>query len=324
MNREPDIQEIRRTAERLRPHIHRTPVLTCSWLDGLCGAELHFKCENFQKAGAFKIRGALNAVLSLTDDEAARGVVTHSSGNFGAALALAARIRGIRATVVMPSNSTRIKVDAVTGYGAQVELCEPTLQAREAGAERVLVETGGTLLHPYDDYRIIAGQGTAALELCLDCPDLDIVIAPVGGGGLLGGTAIATRALLPAARVLAGEPAAADDAYRSLQAGELIPQTGTMTIADGLRTSLGARNFPIIHRLVDRIILMSESAIVEAMRLIWERMKIVVEPSAAVTLAAILTEPELFAGRRVGLIISGGNVDLAALPFTDRDEGRAR
>ncbi len=316
MSTEPKLSEIRAAAERVGPHIHRTPVLTCAALDRICGARLFFKCENFQKTGAFKIRGAANAVFCLDEERASRGVVTHSSGNFAAALALAASWRGIEATVVMPEGSPAVKSEAVAGYGARIVPCEPTLAAREETAACVQAEGGATFLHPYDDYTVIAGQGTASLELCEDLPDMDAVLAPVGGGGLLAGTAIAARGLIPGVRVLAAEPAAADDAHRSLQAGRIIPQTNPQTIADGLRTSLGELTFPIIQRLVEDILLVSEEEIVRAMRLIWERMKIVVEPSAAVGLGALLSAPAALRERRVGVILSGGNVDLERLPWS--------
>ena len=314
---EPTIQDIREAAERIRSYAHRTPVLTCGALNEMCGAKLFFKCENFQKVGAFKIRGATNAVFSLSEEEAARGVATHSSGNHAAALAQAARWRGVEAHVVMPENSPAIKIKAVEGYGATIHFCKPTLQAREEVAERVIEEKGSTFIHSYNDYRIIAGQGTAALELCEEVPGLDVVTAPLGGGGLLSGTAISVSAVSPGTLVFAAEPERADDAYRSLLAGEIIPVEHPDTIADGLRTSLGTRTFPIIKRLVQEIVTVSEEEIVRAMRDIWERMKIIVEPSSAVTLAAVRARPEGFRGKRVGLILSGGNVDLGKLPWSE-------
>ena len=316
MKNEPGIGEIRQAAALLQRYIHRTPVLRCSAIDALAGAELHFKCENFQKAGAFKIRGATNAVFALTHEAAKRGVVTHSSGNFAGALALSARWRGIPATVVMPDNSPAVKVAATQGYGARVVPCKPTLAAREAGAAAVLAETGATFLHPYNDNTVIAGQGTAALELCEEVPDLDAIIIPVGGGGLISGCAIAATAMIPGIRVLGGEPALADDAQRSLATGEIQPPRDPVTIADGLRTMLGSLTFPIIRRLVAEILLAEEHEIAQAMRLIWERMKIVVEPSSAVPLAALLNRmPEDLKGKRIGVILSGGNVDLDLLPW---------
>lgn len=315
----PTIDDIRRAAERIRPLAHRTPILTCSAIDELCDAEIFFKCENFQKVGAFKFRGAANAVFSLSDDEAARGVATHSSGNHAAALALAAGLRGIPAHIVMPDNAPQVKKDAVAGYGANITFCQPTLQAREETLAEVLKQTGAELVHPYDDDRVIAGQGTAALELCVDLPDLDVVMAPVGGGGLLAGTAIAVSATSPTTKVIAAEPANADDAFQSFQAGRIIPSNNPRTIADGLLTSLGKRNFPIIQTGVSAIVTVSEPAIVDAMRLIWERMKIVVEPSGCVPLAAIRSGRLDIPGRRIGVILSGGNVDLARLPWMGRD-----
>jgi threonine dehydratase len=311
----PTINDIRLAAERIRPYAHRTPILTCSAIDELCDAKLYFKCENFQKVGAFKFRGATNAVFSLSDDEAARGVATHSSGNHAAALALAARMRGVPAHIVMPDNAAAVKKDAVAGYGANITFCQPTLQAREETLAGVIERTGAALVHPYDDDRVIAGQGTAALELCEDIPDLDVVMTPVGGGGLLAGTAIAVAATSPTTKTIAAEPVNADDACRSLQAGRIIPSENPKTIADGLLTSLGERNFPIIQAGVSAILTVSEDEIIDAMRLIWERMKIVVEPSGCVPLAAICVRRAEIPGRRIGVILSGGNVDLARLPW---------
>ena len=312
---EPTIKEIRAAYERIRPFVHCTPVLTCSTLNRMCKAEIFFKCENFQKAGAFKIRGAANTVFALGDKEASQGVATHSSGNHAAALSLAASWRGIKAFVVMPENAPRIKRDAVANYGAEITSCKPTLEAREQGLGKVLDLTGATFIHPYNDYRVISGQGTAALELCQEIPDLDIVMTPVGGGGLLSGTAIAVSAISPQTRIIAAEPEKADDAYRSFQAGRLIPANNPDTIADGLRTSLGDLTFPIIVKHVKDIVTVSEQGIVKAMRYIWERMKIIVEPSAAVPLGALLTKRIELSGKRVGVILSGGNVDLANLPW---------
>jgi len=302
-------------AGRIGPFIHRTPILTCQTLDRLSGARLFFKCENFQKVGVFKIRGATNAVSLLSKDEASRGVATHSSGNHAAALAVAARGRGIKAYVVMPRNAPRVKKEAVAGYGAEIIFCEPTLESRESTLAEVMERTGASLVHPYNDRRVIAGQGTAAMELCEETPGLDVVIAPVGGGGLLSGTAIAVSGMSPGTTILAAEPERADDACRSLKAGRIIPVEHPDTIADGLRTSLGTLTFPIIQKHVSDILTVSEEAIVSSMRLIWERMKVVVEPSAAVPLAAILGRPGRFSGKRVGVILSGGNVDLDALPW---------
>jgi threonine dehydratase len=315
MASEPTIEDVRRAAERIRPYAHRTPVLTCSTLNSMCGAELFFKCENFQKAGVFKIRGATNTVFSLSDEEASRGVATHSSGNHGAALALAAGWRGIKAYIVMPKNAPKVKKDAVAGYGGAIVYCEPTLEARERGLAEVVQREGAEFVHPYNDPRVIAGQGTAALELCEEVPYLDTVMTPVGGGGLLSGTAIAVRATAPKTQVIAAEPEMADDAYRSLRSGRIVPSRNPQTIADGLRTSLGELTFSIIKRHVTDIVTVSEEAIVLAMRTIWERMKIVVEPSAAVPLGALLTKRDAVPGARIGVILSGGNVDLAHLPW---------
>ncbi len=283
-----------------------------------------FKCENLQKAGAFKSRGACHAVFSLSEEEAARGVLTHSSGNHAGALARAARLRGIPAYIVMPNTSPDVKVAAVRHYGGQISFCEPTQAAREATAERIQQETQAVLVHPYNDGRIIAGQGTATVEFLEEVPDLAAVIAPVGGGGLLSGTAIAAKSLKPEIRVFGAEPKQLDDAYQSLRSGQIQPATGGDSLADGLKTGLGTLTFPIIQAHVDEILLTDEAAIIEAMRLIFERMKLVVEPSGAVPLAAVMQNldhllPE-FAGKKVGVILSGGNVDLARLPFAETAE----
>jgi threonine dehydratase len=285
--------------------------MTCHTLDQMAGASLFFKCESFQKTGAFKFRGACNAVFSLSDEEASRGVVTHSSGNHAAALSLAARKRGVTARIVMPSNAPQVKVDAVRGYGGIITFCEPTLESRESTAEKVIQKTSAVFIHPYNDNRIIAGQGTAALELLEEITDLDFLLAPVGGGGLLSGTAIAAKGLNPRIKVIGCEPKNADDAYQSIKAGRIIPSENPNTIADGLRTSLGDKTFPIIRDLVDDILLAKEEEIVTAMRHIWERMKIVVEPSAAVPLAVLLSKQHDVAGKKIGVILSGGNVDFS-------------
>ena len=313
----PTIDDVRAAAARIEEEVHRTPVMTCRAIDEIVGMKLYFKCENLQKVGAFKFRGATNAVRSLEDDEAARGVVTHSSGNHAQALALAARRRGIPAWVVMPTNAPGVKRRAVEGYGATIVDCEPTLEARESTAARVMDETGATFIHPYDDARIIAGQGTAALELLQDVLGLDAVIAPVGGGGLCSGTCIAVHGENPSVAVYGAEPAAADDAQRSLEAGRVVPVGQARTMADGLRTSLSELTFGILRDHVKAIPTVAEDEIVNAMRLVWERMKLVIEPSAAVPLAACARlHPEL-AGKRVGILVSGGNVDLDALPWMD-------
>jgi threonine dehydratase len=309
------IDDIQLAAARIARMVHRTPVLTCQTLDHMAGARLFFKCENFQKVGAFKMRGATNAVFALGDDESARGVATHSSGNHAQALALAARMRGVPAYIVMPSTAPGVKRAAVEGYGAEIITCEPTLQAREETLATVVERTGAAFVHPYDNDRIIAGQGTAALELLEEVPDLDVVMAPVGGGGLLSGTALATRALAPKARVIAAEPTGADDAARSLAAGHIIPSVNPETVADGLLTSLGERNFPIIQENVTAIWTVDDPAIISAMKLVWERMKIIIEPSSAVCLAAVFERPAEVSGLKVGIILSGGNVDLERLPW---------
>jgi threonine dehydratase len=311
----PDLASILSAARRIAPHVHRTPVLTCRSIDAEVGATLHFKCENFQKVGAFKARGATNAVFSLSEAEARRGVVTHSSGNHGAALAYAARARGIPAWVVMPDNAPKVKQENVRRFGATIRFCAANVAAREAACADILRETGGTLIHPFDDLRVIAGQGTAALELLDAVTDLDIVIAPVGGGGLLSGTGVAVRSLRPGARVYGAEPANADDAARSFRSGQVEPLPATTTIADGLRTTLSARTLEAIRANVAAIGTASEAAIVRAMRMTWERMKIVIEPSAAVPLACLLERSLDVAGARVGVVLSGGNVDLDRLPW---------
>ncbi len=311
------ILDIRAAARRIQPHAHRTPVLTCASLDRMTGARLFLKCENFQKVGAFKFRGACNAVFSLAEEDARRGVVTHSSGNHAQALALAAQLRGIHAAIVMPSNAPAVKKVAVSGYGGEITFCEPTLEARETTTNRIMAQTGATLVHSYNDARVIAGQGTAALELLEEVPDLDLVMAPVGGGGLLSGTAIAAKALNPAIRVLAAEPEMADNACRSLEAGRIIPSVNPQTIADGLLTSLGELTFPIIQAHVSQIVTVSEAAIIQAMRTVWERAKIIIEPSAAVPVGALLEKRIDFSGLRIGVILSGGNVDLDRLPWME-------
>lgn len=311
----PSLHDIREAAKRIKPYIHRTPVLTNESLNQKVGARVFLKCENLQKVGAFKFRGACNAVFSLGDEEAARGVSTHSSGNHAQALALAARLRGIPAYIVMPDNAPSVKKAAVAGYGGQITFCEPTLEAREATLAQVVEETGANVVHPYNDERVIVGQGTAALELLEDIPDLDMIIAPVGGGGLLSGTAIAAGEMKKDIRVIAGEPEMADDAYRSMQAGVILPSVKPNTIADGLLTSLGARTFPIIQQRVEQIVTVSEQGIIEAMKFIWERAKIIIEPSAAVAVGVLWEGKVDLTGLNVGMILSGGNVDLEKLPW---------
>ncbi len=311
----PTAADVAAAAARLDGVAHRTPVVTCATLDRLAGRRLFFKCEQWQKVGAFKFRGAWNTVAQLPDDAASRGVVTHSSGNHAQALALAARRRGIPAHIVMPANAPAVKKRAVAGYGARIVECAPTLAAREETAARVIAETGAVFVHPYDDPRIVAGQGTAASELLADVSDLDAVVAPVGGGGLLSGTALVARAVGPEMVVIGAEPAAADDAARSLAAGRRLPPVEhPRTLADGLLTGLGRVTWPLIRDHVDGIVTVGEEQIVAALRLLWERAKLLVEPSAATALAAVLADPPLLAGRRrVGVILSGGNVDLPAL-----------
>jgi threonine dehydratase len=312
----PTLADLRAAAERIAPHVLRTPVLRGrGGLDALLGAELFFKCENLQRCGAFKFRGALNAVRSLNSDARERGVATHSSGNHGAALALAARLCGTRASIVMPENASRVKVAAVRAYGGDVRFCEPTQVARERMLGDLVAATGAEYIPPYDDWRIIAGQGTAAVELLTEVPELDLIMTPVGGGGLTSGTAIASKGMNPHTRVVAAEPANADDAWRSLRSGRLMPSVTTHTIADGLRTSLGERTFAVIRALVDDIVTVDEAAIVAAMRLLWERLNVIVEPSSAVPVAALLSGKVEVEGSRVGIILSGGNVDLDALPW---------
>jgi len=315
INHIPEIEDILEAAERIKPYTKRTPVLTCEGLNRLVNAELHFKCENFQKVGAFKFRGATNAVFSLPDELARKGVATHSSGNHAAALALAARNRGIRAFVVMPDNSPEVKKDAVAGYGAEIIYCEPTLEARETTLDVVVEKTGATFIHPYDDYTIIAGQATAAKELIEDSPNLNVIITPVGGGGLLSGTALSAHYFTDRAIVIAAEPECADDAFRSLKEGKIVPSVNPQTIADGLLTSLSEKTFKIISKYVDRIVTVSEDNIISAMRHIWERMKIIVEPSSAVVFGMLLEDKIDLSGKRIGMIISGGNVDLQKLPW---------
>lgn len=311
----PTLNDIRQAAERIAPYAHRTPVATCTALNNKTGAQVFLKCENLQRVGAFKFRGACNAVFSLSNTEAKAGVATHSSGNHAQALALAARLRGIPAFIVMPVNAPAVKKAAVAGYGGQITFCEPTLAARETTLANIVGQTGAAIVHPYDDYRVISGQGTAALELVEEITDLDLIIAPVGGGGLLSGTAIAATGLSAKIRVIAAEPEQADDAFRSMQEGKIIPSENPLTIADGLLTSLGDLTFPIIHKQVEQIVTVSEAAIIEAMRFAWERTKLIIEPSAAVPIGMLMESKINFEGLRIGIILSGGNVDLGHLPW---------
>ena len=307
--------DIEAAASRIEPFVHRTPVMTSRRLNEILGAEVFLKCENLQRIGAFKARGAHNAIFSLRENQAARGVVTHSSGNHAAALSLAARNRGVRALIVMPSNAPLAKVESVRRLGGQITFCEPTIAAREATAAAIVADQGATLVHPYDDPKVIAGQGTAALELVQEVPGLDAVLAPVGGGGLMSGTAVAVRGHSPSARIWAAEPAQADDAWRSWTTGVLTAGDPPDTIADGLRTTLGERPFVLLRALLDDFATVSEAAIVAAMRLVWEVLKLVIEPSSAVAVAALLENRLPAAGRRVGVILTGGNVDLDRLPW---------
>jgi threonine dehydratase len=314
------LDDICNAAQRIQPYIHRTPVLTSESLDTKVGARVFLKCENMQKVGAFKFRGACNAVFSLTEEEAERGVCTHSSGNHAQALALAARMRGIPAYIVMPNNAPSVKKNAVAGYGGQITFCAPTLEAREASLTRVYERTGANVVHPYNDARVIAGQGTATLELLEDVPGLDVIIAPVGGGGLLSGTSIAATETRKGIRVIAGEPEMADDAYQSIKSGRIVPSERPRTIADGLLTSLGSLTFPIVQERVEQIVTVSEQGIVDAMKFVWERVKIIIEPSAAVPVGVLWEKKIDLTGLSVGVILSGGNVDLETLPWGQTEQ----
>jgi len=321
MEQVPDISDIRIASERIKGYIHQTPVMTSLNLNEIIGAEIFFKCENFQKAGAFKFRGASNNILSLTEDEMKRGVCTHSSGNHAQALALAAKKSGIPAFIVMPENSSKVKIAAVQSYGGKITFCEPTLASRESTIEMVKSVTNAIEIHPYNNYRTITGAATAAMELIDEVPTLDIIMAPVGGGGLLSGTALSTFWLSKGTRVVAAEPEMANDAYRSFYEKRFIPSENPQTIADGLLTSLGSITFPIILKYVDQIITCSESSILKAMHLVWERMKIIIEPSSAVPMAALMEINDLkkdildFQGKKIGIILSGGNLDLSKIPW---------
>jgi threonine dehydratase len=305
----PDKLTITEAHERIKSYISHTPVMTSQSVNERAGCQVFFKCENFQKVGAFKARGAMNAALSLTPEERSKGIATHSSGNHAQAIARAAKILGIKSYIVMPRTAPEIKKRGVKGYGGEIFECEPTLQSREATLAEVIGKTGATEIHPFNNYDVIAGQATAAKELFEEVGQLDVIMAPVGGGGLLSGTALAAKYFSPATEVIAGEPAGSDDAWRSLKSGK-IEQAQSNTIADGLLTSLGDKTFPIIQKNVKEIITVSDDEIIEALRLVWERMKIIIEPSCAVPLAALLKEKDRFSGKRVGIILSGGNVDL--------------
>jgi len=310
-----DLARIRAAHERIRSYIRRTPVLTSERLNAASDASLFFKCENFQKIGAFKARGATNAVFALDEATASRGVATHSSGNHGAALARAAKLRGIPAHIVMPKNSAKVKVRSVESYGAEIIFCEPNDAARDQASAEVIARTGATLIHSFENEDVIAGQGTAAIELIEDIPDLDLILCPVGGGGLLSGTAVSAKSMRDQINVVAAEPANADDTAQSFRAGKRLVTEKKFTIGDGLRTNVGERTFPIIQQYVDDVVTVSEEAIVAAMRTIWETMKIIIEPSSAVPYAAILEDKIDVRGHIVGIILTGGNVDLDALPW---------
>jgi threonine dehydratase len=311
----PALKDVQAAVKRIAPHVHNTPVLTSSTIDSMLKATVYFKCENFQRGGAFKIRGAVNAILQLSEDERARGVITHSSGNFAAALALAANALDTKAYIVMPSNAPSVKRDAVAGYGAQIIDCQPTLKSRESTLIAQQKKKGATFIHPSNDMNVILGNATAVMELAKEAEQLDVVIAPVGGGGLLAGTAMAVNHLHYYIETIGAEPFGADDAYLSLKTGKIQPSINPKTIADGLKTQLGDQNFPIIQKLVSKIIRVEEKEIIEAMKFIWERMKIVIEPSSAVAVAAMFRNSTEFKNRKVGVILSGGNVDLSNLPF---------
>ena len=310
----PAFDDVRAAQQRIAAHVHNTPVMTSGYLNNRIGGEIFFKCENLQKVGAFKARGACNAVFGLDDASAAKGVATHSSGNHAAALSYAAARRGIDATVVMPSNAPAAKKAAVRGYGGRIVECEPTQAARESTLADIIADSGADLVHPYDDARVIAGQATCVIELLQQSGDLDIVIAPIGGGGLISGTCLSLSELAPQTRIIAAEPANADDAHRSLAAGEIVLRDNQQSVADGLKTNLKPRTWHFVSNYVEEILLASESEILDAMYLTWERMKIIIEPSSAVPLAVMLKHPERFRGKRVGVIITGGNVDLHACP----------
>lgn len=311
----PRKEEIIEASKRISPFVHRTPVLTSKSINEILNCQLYFKCENFQKVGAFKYRGATNAIKQLSKEELQNGVATHSSGNHAQALALAAKINNTRAFIVMPSNAPKSKKEAVIGYGAEVIECEPTLEARETTLEQVIKNKNAHFIHPYNDFRIIEGQATAARELIEDTNKLDFIIAPVGGGGLLSGTSLSTNYFSTLTKVIGAEPTGADDAFKSFVKGEIIPSFNPNTIADGLLTSLGSKTFPIIQEYVSEILTVEDAFTIDAMKLIWQRMKIIVEPSAAVPLAVVIKNQEKFKGKYVGIILSGGNIDLDKLPF---------
>jgi threonine dehydratase len=315
MNLIPSYADVVEASERIKPYAHKTPIMTSAWFNSQLNAELFFKCENFQKVGAFKFRGACNAVLSLKEDDGKKGIVTHSSGNHAQAVALAARTKGYRATIVMPRNAPKVKVNAVRGYGAEILFCEPTIEARKEMTQQYIQDSGAHFIHPYNNPKVIAGQGTVAKELLEKIPDLDIIIAPIGGGGLISGICIAAKAMKPKIKVIGAEPELADDAYRSFRSGSIQPVHRTDTIADGLRTSLGEIAFEIIKKQLDDLVTVSEESIVRDMRTVWERTKLVIEASCAVPVSACMDRNIDLKGKKVGVILTGGNVDLDHLPW---------
>jgi threonine dehydratase len=315
----PDLNSIREAAKRIKPFIHKTPVLTCKTFNDMFEGEIYFKCENFQKIGAFKIRGATNAVFSLSEEEIKKGVATHSSGNHAQALALAAKNRGIAAHVVMPENSKKVKIEAVKNYGANIIFCKATLKDREKALNKVITDTGAIFIHPYNNMKVIEGQSTAALEFLEEVEKLDIIMAPVGGGGLLSGTALSTVYLSPSTIVTGTEPDLADDSFRSFRDSVIYPPNPPLSVADGLLTSLGENTFHIIKKYVHNIVTVSEESIISSMKLLWERMKIIVEPSSSVPFAALMEKKVDIKGKKVGIILSGGNVDLNHLPWNCRN-----
>ena len=315
MRKEPVLQDVQNTSKQITPFIHRTPVLTSQSVNSIIDGEVFFKCENFQKTGSFKMRGASNAVLSLSEEESKRGVVTVSSGNHGAALACAAKLNGIKSHIVTPKNTQQVKIDAMKGYGANLIYCEPSVESRESTFINIQEKTGAIPIHPYNDYRVITGAGTVALEIIDEVKDLDFILVPIGGGGLISGTGVVVSSLRPNTKLLGVEPESADDALRSIRSGKIVPSDYPPTIADGLRSSLGEKTFPMIKKFVSAIHTVSEKEIISSMRFVLERMKIIVEPSSAVTMAAVLNNPASFRGKKTGVIFSGGNIDLSYLPW---------
>lgn len=311
----PSYEDILKAAERIAGYAHKTPVLQSSYFNELTGADLYFKCENLQKVGAFKFRGAFNAISKLPEEEGRKGIITHSSGNHAQAVALASKMNGYKATIVMPENAPKVKVNAVRDYGADIVFCETTIESRQETTDRIISETGATFIHPYNNPNVIAGQGTCAKELLDEIPDLDLMIAPVGGGGLISGTAIAAKAINPKICVLGSEPKLADDAYQSLEKGSIQPVLRTDTIADGLRTSLGTLTFKIIQEKLDDILTVTEDSIIRDMRNVWERMKIIIEPSSAVPISALVDGQFNIHRKKIGIILTGGNVDVGNLPW---------